>query len=71
MKWNDYDDDSKMALILALQEQRAKLVSNASKKTATKSSVKKKAHKIKFKSDELEKLFYSLPEDVKKFITGG
>ena len=67
--WNDLTPEQQEDTIMRLQEHRKRLSLAA---RGYKNVVKKKrtrtAKKMKFKNPELESLFNSMPEDMKKFI---
>ncbi len=62
--WKNKTDSDKRQLVLTLREKRQQLRTDSKKRIAKTS--KHKMPKIVFKSKELEDLFKSIPEDIKK-----
>ena len=64
--------EEKLRRISNLQASRLTLKKKAKKKRVTKKSKKpKKLRRPKFFSDKIEKMFDSMPEDVKQFVMKG
>lgn len=67
MLWSSMNHEEKMALVSSLQSKRTVLLTK--KVSLPRTSTKKtKTVQMNFKSKELENLFHSLPDDIKKFI---
>ena len=67
--WNDLTPEQQEDTIMRLQEHRKRLsLAARGYKPVTKKKKTRTAKKMKFKNPELESLFNSMPEDMKKFI---